>query len=65
MPQITAFETLVGVMPPSLRATAYTGDINLVGGFTLSPSADGQLALETVGSINGFQPNSALTSIPH
>ncbi len=63
VPQIAAFGTLVGVMPPSLRATADSGDINLVGGFTLSPSADGQLALEAAGSINGFQPNSASTSI--
>ena len=63
VPQITAYGTLVGVMPPSLHATAFTGDINLVGGFTLSPSADGQLALEAAGSINGFQPNSASTSI--
>lgn len=62
VPQISAFGTLVGVMAPSLRATAYTGDINLVGGLTLSPSADGQFVLEAAGSINGFQPNSASTS---
>ncbi len=63
VPQISAFGTLVGIMPPTLRATAYSRDINLVGGFTLSPSADGQLALKAAGSVNGFQPNSAAASI--
>lgn len=58
VPQIEVFETLAGIMPPSVYATAFTGDINLVGSFTLSPSAGGQLALEAAGSINGFQPNS-------
>jgi hypothetical protein len=56
---LSSFETLVGIMPSSIYATAFSGDINLVGGFTLSPSPGGQFSLEAAGSVNGFQPNSA------
>jgi filamentous hemagglutinin len=62
VPQISAFSTFTGIMPSSVYATAFSGDINLVGGITLLPSAYGQLALNAAGSINGFQPNSASIS---
>ena len=58
IPRIAYFDTLVGVMPSSLYATAFNGDINLEGAFTLLPSANGQIALVAAGSINGLQPNS-------
>src|SRR5208283_5138184 len=58
IPRIAYFDTLVGIMPSSLYATAFNGDINLDGAFTLLPSANGQIALVAAGSINGLQPNS-------
>jgi hypothetical protein len=60
--QLSNFSTMVGIMPSTVYATAFTGDINLVGGFTLSPSPAGQWSVEAAGSINGFEPNSANTS---
>ncbi len=56
---LTSFTTVTGVMPSSLYATAFGGDINLAGSLTLSPSSQGQVALVAEGSINGMQPNSA------
>ncbi len=60
--QLSNFNTLVGLMPSSVYATAFTGDIDLAGGFTLLPSPSGQWSTEAAGSVNGFQPNSANTS---
>ena len=57
VPQVSQLTTLSAVMPSSLAATAFNGDINLVGGFSLLPAADGQVALEASGSVNGIQPN--------
>ncbi len=57
-PNAATYTTAIGIMPSSLYATAFNGDIDLVGGFTLTPSARAEVALEAAGSINGFQPNS-------
>jgi hypothetical protein len=54
---LTAFATVEALMPPSLRATAFSGDLNVVGNLTLAPSATGALDLMAAGSINGLQPN--------
>ncbi len=43
-------------MPPTLNATALSGDVNVVGDITLMPSATGTLNLLAEGSINGLQP---------
>ncbi len=51
------FATISSLMPGALRATAFSGDINLVGGITLSPSPTGTVDLIAAGSINGVQPN--------
>jgi len=51
------FTVVAGLMPSSLQATAFGGDIDLVGGLVLSPSPQGQVALAAAGSINGIQPN--------
>ena len=58
IPEFLFFETPVSIMPPSLSVTAFNGDIDLAGNFTLEPSARGQLVLDAAGSINGLQPNS-------
>ena len=58
---VTPFSTLVGLMPSTLRATAFSGDVNLVGNMTLSPSPRGTLDLAAGGSINGLQRNGVTT----
>ncbi len=54
---ITPFFTVTALMPATLRATAFSGDLNLVGSLTLSPSPQGTLDLTAAKSINGMQPN--------
>jgi filamentous hemagglutinin family protein len=51
------------VMPPTLDVTAFSGNINLVGGITLAPSPTGNLSLLSAGSINGLQINSISSGI--
>ncbi|HEY0256760.1 MAG TPA: filamentous hemagglutinin family protein [Candidatus Methylacidiphilales bacterium] len=54
---ITPFLTLDSIMPSSLETTAFSGDINLVGNLTLSPSPLGTISLLAAGSLNGLQPD--------
>jgi len=51
------FQAGADIMPPTLHAVAFSGDINLVGSITLSPSPIGTIDLVAAGSINGTQPN--------
>ncbi len=60
---VGAFSTAVTLMPATLRATAFSGDINLIGGLTLSPSPTGTVDLAAAGAINGLQKNGAFTSV--
>lgn len=53
---VAPFNTVLGLMPGTFRATAYSGDINIAGNLTLSPSATGTLELLTQGSVNGLTP---------
>jgi filamentous hemagglutinin family protein len=55
--QVTPFRTVSGLMPPSLKVSAFGGDLNLVGDVTLAPSSVGGLEFAAGGSINGLQPN--------
>jgi hypothetical protein len=55
--QVTPFETVLTLTPPTLRSTAFGGDINLAGPMTLFPSASGTLELAASGSIVGLQPS--------
>ncbi|MEI6861489.1 MAG: filamentous hemagglutinin family protein, partial [Verrucomicrobiota bacterium] len=55
---VTPFATVAALMPPTLRATAFSGDVNLVGSLTLAPASRGTVEFAAIGSINGFQPNS-------
>ncbi|HEX2748194.1 MAG TPA: filamentous hemagglutinin family protein [Verrucomicrobiales bacterium] len=52
------FSTVSTLMPGTLRATAFSGDINLAGSLTLSPSHTGTIDFAAAGAINGLQPNS-------
>ncbi len=50
------FTTLSALFPANLHATAFSGDINVVGNLTLAPSATGSLELLAAGAFNGLQP---------
>ena len=54
---VSPFQTVSGLMPPTLRATAFSGNINLVGDITLTPAPRGTIDLLASGSINALQPN--------
>lgn len=55
------FSAVASLLPGTLRATAFSGDINLVGRFTLSPSARGTVEFAAADSLNGVQPNGSTT----
>lgn len=54
---VLPFTTLPMVSPGSLFATSFSGDVNLVGNLTLSPSATGTIDLVAHRAINGLQPS--------
>ncbi|CAN5764026.1 hypothetical protein BH11VER1_BH11VER1_29890 [soil metagenome] len=58
---LVPFRTVIDLMAPTLKATAFSGDINTVGRFTLSPSATGTLEFAAAGAINGLQPTGIAT----
>jgi filamentous hemagglutinin len=59
---VTPFATVAALLPGTLRATAFSGDINLAGNLTLSPAANGTVDFAAAGAINGLQPNSVDTA---
>ena len=48
------FGSALSLMPGTLRATAFSGDVNVVGNLTLSPSATGTLELVAAKAVNGL-----------
>ncbi len=52
--RVDAFTTHTTVLPPELRATAFSGDIDLAGSFNLFPSASGTLELLAAGAVNAL-----------
>ncbi|MEO6055080.1 MAG: filamentous hemagglutinin family protein, partial [Chthoniobacterales bacterium] len=52
---ITPFQTVSSILPSTLRVTAFSGDINLIGNITLSPSPQGSIDLLAAKAINGLQ----------
>jgi len=60
---VDSFTTAASLLPSTLRATAFSGDINLIGNLTLAPSSRGTIDLAAAGAINGLQPNGVITSI--
>jgi filamentous hemagglutinin family protein len=55
------FQSLFSLRPGTLTTTSFSGDINVVGNITLSPSAQGTLELLAGDSIHGFLPNGVVT----
>ncbi|MBE2285805.1 MAG: filamentous hemagglutinin family protein [Prosthecobacter sp.] len=53
---VDPFATLSTLMPASLQATAFAGDVNVVGRLNLSPSPTGNLEIVASGSVNGLLP---------
>ena len=58
---VTGFSTMDSLLPPTLRTTAFSGNINVAGNLTLSPSAVGTLDLAAAGSISALQANGVTT----
>jgi len=55
--QVGAFTTFTRVAAPTLRSTAFAGDVNIAGPLTLFPSSTGTLELAASGGIIGLQPS--------
>jgi hypothetical protein len=51
-----AFLAGTSLLPGTLKASSFSGDINLAGSLTLSPSPSGTVELLAAGSVNGLQP---------
>jgi len=54
---VSPFSSLFVLRPGTLSVTSFSGDINLQGSITLSPSPTGTIELVALGSVNGLQPN--------
>ncbi len=59
----TSFSVVPTIMAPTLKATAFSGDVNLVGALTLFPSATGTIDLLAAGSVNGLNPTGNSTGL--
>ena len=57
----TPFSTVFAVMPSSLNAYAFSGDLDVVGSLTLFPSPTGTINLLAASSLNGFEVNDSST----
>ena len=60
---LASFNTQFSVSAPNLVSTAYAGNINIVGGTTLFPSATGTLELATSDGIVGLQISGRTISV--
>ncbi len=58
---IAPFATALSLMPSTVRATAFEGDINLAGDLTLSPSPTGTIDFAASGAINGLSSTGIVT----
>jgi len=54
---VSPFNTLFSLLPGTITATAFSGDINLAGNLLLSPSPTGNVEMYAGGAINALQPN--------
>jgi hypothetical protein len=54
--EVARFSTVTTILPPTLRSTAFAGDINLAGTMNLFPSANGTVELAASGGVIGLQP---------
>jgi filamentous hemagglutinin family protein len=53
---VQSFGTAVALTPATLRAVAFSGDLNVVGDLSLAPSPQGTIDLVAAGSISGLNP---------
>lgn len=58
--ELIRYKTLASLLPGTLTASAYSGDINVVGDLLLAPSPQGTLSLLASGAVNALQPNGAV-----
>jgi filamentous hemagglutinin family protein len=54
--QVTPFSTALSIAPPTLIATAFSGDVAIAGSLNLFPSASGTLELAASDGIIGINP---------
>jgi filamentous hemagglutinin len=54
---VAPFGTMVSLLPPTLTATSFSNNINIVGDMTLFPASRGTLELAAGGSVLGLLPN--------
>jgi filamentous hemagglutinin family protein len=54
---VAQFATLATILPDTLKVTAFSGDINVVGTLNLTPAAQGTIDLLASDSVNAFQPD--------
>ncbi|MEX1117518.1 MAG: filamentous hemagglutinin family protein [Terrimicrobiaceae bacterium] len=59
---IVGFRTPLTVNAPSIRSTAFSGDINIVGTMNLFPSSSGTLELVASGAVDGLQRTGQITA---
>jgi hypothetical protein len=55
------FRTAATVALPTLKSTAFGGDLNVVGPLNLFPSPQGSLELLSSGALNGLNPSGVTT----
>ncbi len=60
---VSGFGTVAALQPGTLRATAYSGDLNFVGQLLLSPSPTGTIDLAASGAINGLQQSGVVGNV--
>jgi filamentous hemagglutinin len=59
--RINSQDALVSLMPPTLSATALSGDITLQGNLTMAPAPSGNLSLIAGGGVTGLASAGAVT----
>ena len=59
--RVEPFRSVFTVLPGTVRATSFSGSINLVGQFNLSPAPRGTIELAAAGNINGLRPTGVTT----
>ena len=60
---VSGFSTVATLEPGTLRATAFSGDLNLVGQLLLSPAPTGTIDLAAAGALNGLQQSGVVTLV--
>ena len=59
---VDPFSAEFGLMPPTLRATAFGGDVDIVGTLALAPSPSGTVDIAAAGAVNAVQVNGSTSA---